>query len=355
MPYFRWHHALATILTITMPVIATAGTIRHDRSDQLYQNLASSNPYEAVGRFNWTSSSGGGLASGTLISTEWVLTAGHVVDDPLATNFQFTVGGQSYGASEVIIHPDWNGNIQSGSDLALVRLDQSIDTVSAAQLYSGNQEVGLTTTVVGFGKTGDGFSGSYLAAGEKRAGQNLIGGLGDVVGYSSQSLMADFDFPDPAATGKGISLDLEYLAAPGDSGGGWFIEDQGTTYLAGVTSFGYAPDGFVDSSYGDIMGATRIGDFLSWINSIVAPTTPGDFDGDGDVDGADLLQWQIGAGADYGPGDLNRWKGDYGSPAASGNISAVPEPKAMLVMLTGILLTTLIRTKADRDRSSAPR
>ena len=58
-------------------------------------------------------------------------------------------------------------------------------------------------------------TGAYTPAGTKRAGQNLIGGLGDVIGYSDQILLADFDYPDPNATGKNIALDLEYCAAHG--------------------------------------------------------------------------------------------------------------------------------------------
>lgn len=250
---------------------ANGGTIRHDVDDAIYTSLANESAYEAVGRFDWS----GGLASGTLISNEWVLTAGHVVDDLGAVNLTFTVGGQVYNAVETIIHADWTGDLQQAGDLALVRLDRSVEAVTPATLYSGNDEVGEIATIVGFGKTGNGQTGSTLDAGDKRAGRNLIGGLGDVVGYSIHSLMADFDFPDSSATGKSVSLDLEYLAAPGDSGGGWFIDVDGLSYLAGVTSFGFAPDGFLDSGYGDIAGATRIGDYMTWIQSMVVTPEPG--------------------------------------------------------------------------------
>ena len=185
-----------------------------------------------------------------------------------------------------------------------MRLNRPVASITAARLYAGTDEVGQVATIVGFGQTGTGLTGAILPAGTKRAGNNLIGGLGDVIGYSDHSFLADFDYPDPNATGKAVALDLEYLAAPGDSGGGWFIDVGGQTYLAGVTSFGYAPDGDLNFGYGDIMGATRIGDYMNWINSIVSLQIPGDYNGDGVVNAADYVVWRE---TDGTPQGYNTW------------------------------------------------
>ena len=347
----RTDAASKLLVCIVMSTPALGGTIRHDRSDQLYLDLGASSDYEAVGMFEWLSGGTTGLASGTLISDEWVLTAGHVVDDPDATNLEFTVGNEVYSAVEYIIHPNWTGDVSLAGDLALVRLDRAVESVTAANLYTGTDEVGETTTVVGFGMTGTGLTGYYLSAGDKRAGNNLIGGLGDVIGYSSSSLMCDFDYPNPNATGKAISLDLEYMAAPGDSGGGWFIEVDGVDYLVGVTSFGYAPDGIIDSDYGDIMGATRVGDYLDWITSIVVETLSGDFDEDGDVDLTDLMLWQRGGSPDpFSEADLAEWK--LGFQAGGGDLEAagfaVPEPQT--AALLGINMILLGSSRSRRRR-----
>ena len=59
------------------------------------------------------------------------------------------------------------------------------------------------------------------------------------------------------------------------------------------------------------------------------PPQPGDFDGDGDVDGYDFLTWQ----RDPGIGELTDWQANHGAANSLSASQAVPEP-------TGILLIT---------------
>jgi hypothetical protein len=62
----------------------------------------------------------------------------------------------------------------------------------------------------------------------------------------------------------------------------------------------------------------------------VVPTTPGDFDEDGDVDGRDFLVWQRGGLAPpLDAGGLAAWETNFGSPSA--NLAAVPEPSSLLL------------------------
>ena len=115
----RFAYAIETILIFAIAYATSiAGTIRHDRSDQLYLNLATESQYAAVGRFDWTIPGGSGLASGTLINDQWVLTAAHVADDATGTTLQFTVGGQTYQGVESIIDPNWTGDVSQAGDLA---------------------------------------------------------------------------------------------------------------------------------------------------------------------------------------------------------------------------------------------
>ena len=70
-----------------------------------------------------------------------------------------------------------------------------------------------------------------------------------------------------------------------------------------------------------------------------APITvlAGDFDGDGDVDGEDFLEWQ----RDPSVGSLADWQTNYGAAPLSANAAAVPEPSALV--LAGLMIPLLIR------------
>ncbi|MBA4107914.1 MAG: hypothetical protein C0485_19450 [Pirellula sp.] len=68
------------------------------------------------------------------------------------------------------------------------------------------------------------------------------------------------------------------------------------------------------------------------------PSIPGDFDVDGDVDGRDFLVWQRGGSPNSSsPGDLAAWKSNFGFAGATPATSAVPEPRAgVLLVMAGI-------------------
>ena len=57
---------------------------------------------------------------------------------------------------------------------------------------------------------------------------------------------------------------------------------------------------------------------------------PGDFDGDGDVDGADFLAWQRTDGTAAG---LNEWQNNFGAVAPIAASTIVPEPSTLLLAL----------------------
>ncbi len=106
-------------------------------------------------------------------------------------------------------------------------------------------------------------------------------------------LLADFDAPGSTSTDpKAISLPLEYLPAPGDSGGGLFATFGEQTKLVGVTSFLVGiTDGTANASYTDVAAWTRVSSYYDWIYSIVPLSiTPlaGDLNFDGAVDIFDI-------------------------------------------------------------------
>lgn len=265
---------------------AFAGTIRDDRSDSLYLNLGAAPAYAGVGQFLGSTSSYNFAASGTLIAPNWVLTAGHVVDN--ATSLSFTLGSSTFTASNWIANPKWTGNLNTGYDIALVHFDQNLTTltgITPATRYTGSKELGKTATFVGYGTTGTGLTGyqnvSSFSQLQKRAGQNVLDTYLNTGGKPSSSrvLLADFDNPHTTADnnfGSATPLNLEYSIAPGDSGGGMFIDVNGIAMLAGVNSFDWGRlDGNPDADYGDVFGVTRVSQFNTWINSVIGTTSGG--------------------------------------------------------------------------------
>jgi len=271
--------SIAVITAAAMAAPSVAGTIRHDRADSLYQSLSLDPKYNAVGGVTYTF--GLAVATGTLITPKWVLTAGHVVDD--TSTHRFYVGGTHYNtglqftANLLVKNPGWNSNdILAGNDIGLMRLSQAVTNITPASRFTGT-EVGNIATTVGFGETGTGLTGATTFDGIKRAGNNTIDALGSAYGgtASDSFVIADFDDPNNAdgknPFGSAAPLDLEYCAGPGDSGGPSFIGVGTRSYVAGVTSFlealdPPAGDSTDDATYSDTYAVTRVAQFNQWID-----------------------------------------------------------------------------------------
>lgn len=251
------------ILLFPLVTTAKAITIRNDTSDQSYVTLG--NQYSSVGKITTSNS----VASGVLIGSNWVLTAAHVVKS--ATNIKFVIGGQTLTTSNAYFHPLWNGNPLAGNDIGLIQLSTG-SSIAPAQIYGGTKGgiVGQMGTFTGYGLTGTGITGYKTTLdGKKRGAQNTI--EASITGLSTSAVdklfFADFDNPITST-----AQSLEGLIAPGDSGGGDFVNVNGTNYLVGINSFVGAFDGNINSSYGDFSGHTFIPSYMDWINTKVFPT-----------------------------------------------------------------------------------
>jgi Trypsin len=192
-----------------------------------------------------------------------------VVDQAAALTFN--IGGGSYAASQWAYHSNWTGDLAAGYDIAIVKLSTAPISVAPALRYTGSDELGRIGTSVGFGKTGTGLTGAITFDGLKRAGENVIDRF--YSGGNKRIFLSDFDNPtnsSDSSSGSSTPLNLEYLIAPGDSGGGVFVDFGSGPRLTGVHSFGTARDGLINFDYGDISGHTRVSLFNSWIDSIIA-------------------------------------------------------------------------------------
>jgi hypothetical protein len=126
-----------------------------------------------------------------------------------------------------------------------------------------------------------------------------------------------------------------------DGGSGNFIIQSRDNSLAGVS----------ENQFGDFLTLRDADFYFAWVDfdpaKVMTPAAPGDFDGDGDVDGGDLLDWQNSFGAanngadadgdgDSDGSDFLVWQQNVGTGVPAAPVAgAVPEPSAALLMMFG--------------------
>ncbi|MEM6855213.1 MAG: trypsin-like serine protease [Planctomycetota bacterium] len=260
----------AGLLGVFALVPVEAGTMKHAGYDDIHQLLAQADPFESVGQISGTTTTSSYTGSGVYLGDGWVLTAAHVVDQ--ASELDFDIDGQTYTAEAWAYHSDWDpSDVAAGADIALIKLTEDVSTgIDGATLYTGTDEVGSLGISVGYGLTGTGLTGYDTQSSlDKRAGTNVV----DEV-YGDDVLLSDFDsgYSIHNSTGSSDATILEYLIAPGDSGGGLFIYDESINdwSLAGINSFGLGLDGEADSDFSDISGQTRVSSYDDWITDVMA-------------------------------------------------------------------------------------
>jgi hypothetical protein len=251
--------ALAGIFSLLLfPVAVLGATIRDDTPDSDYVALGNDPAFAAVGTF-----SANLTGCGILVAPDWVLTAAHLIlGTPSGT---FTLDGTAYSATQIITDPNWDGNPSDGNDFALVQLNSSLASIPLPSLYTGSTLLGETATFVGYGLTGTGLTGYRTLDGQKRGFQDVVDVNNPNFGNINFVFGSTFDSPTNGA------LPLEGCVAPGDSGGGVFVNDGSEYLLAGVISFVDSTNGAPRSTYGNISGFDSILPAMPWITSIIVP------------------------------------------------------------------------------------
>lgn len=179
-----------------------------------------------------------------------VITAAHVLNN--TTNHSILINQKNIQISKIVVHKNYNENKFGYYDIALVSLKDKIELDWYPELYKNKDEVGKICSLSGFGSTGTFSTGHNKSDGIRRAGSNII-----------DSIDRGMLLCTPSS--KINKTELEFMIAPGDSGGGLFIGNK----LAGIHSCVMAEGHKAKSDYRTESGHTRISDHIDWINNTI--------------------------------------------------------------------------------------
>jgi hypothetical protein len=185
--------------------------------------------------------------SAVVIRPHWALTAAHVLIN--TTQPAAIKDGNAHPITLIVCHADFKEDALGYYDLAICYSPRAFDLKFYPPLYRGTDEVGKAATIAGYGLHGTFHTGATQIDEMRRAGHNKI-----------DSVDMGCLICTPSRAGK---FPLEFMIAPGDSGGGLFIGNE----LAGINSYLSASDKKPDGTYTDDAAHTRISLYANWIES----------------------------------------------------------------------------------------
>lgn len=213
-------------------------------------------------------SNGTELCGGTLVDTQWVVTAAHCATGQTPSSVKVHSGialrssmstANALSVDRVIVHPSWNSNTNQ-NDVALLHLTTPANGTPIGLFTDVTGPTAGTAAIIsGWGTL---TSGGALPDQVQRATIQVLSSPGGACGLYG----ADFD-PGVMLCGgvPGGGVDT----CQGDSGGPLVVNVSGAWKLAGVTSFG---NGCADVDFPGVY--TRVTSFVHWIQGYVTATWP---------------------------------------------------------------------------------
>lgn len=246
--------------------------------------LGSASPFNAVGALAISSGGFSYRGSGTVISPNWVLTAGHNLDlddngsPDAGLNINFNLPGfGAFTASGFYTAPGFTGfgNPSIQRDLSLLYFATPLPAGILYPGLTGSLQTGSQVTLAGFGRSGFGDYGytTFASLSDRRTGQNVIDSFqpDDHGGGFPAVFLYDFDLPDSTGLpGGSLGNNLETLIGPGDSGGPLLLDNGSGYSLVGVNTFieGYG------GHFGDLGGGIVLAPYLGWIGDTTGLLVP---------------------------------------------------------------------------------
>uniref|UniRef100_A0A3P9J2R2 Zgc:100868 n=1 Tax=Oryzias latipes TaxID=8090 RepID=A0A3P9J2R2_ORYLA len=217
--------------------------------------------------------SSGHFCGGSLINSQWVLTAAHCF--PSASDVTVVLGLQSLEGSNpnnvsrtvttVIVHPNYNSNTKD-NDIALLQLSSPVtfnNYITPVCLASTNSTFysGVNTWVTGWGTIG---TGVPLPDPEtlQEVQVPIVGNIQCDCNYGAGSITDNMLCAGLLEGGKD--------SCQGDSGGPLVIKQNNIWIQAGVVSFG---EGCALPNYPGVY--TRVSQYQTWINTQITTNKPG--------------------------------------------------------------------------------